>query len=83
MGLGRGRNDVSQGRLEELIRGQLDGAGCLVGYRSVWHSLRLVHSISVSRNRVANLMKEIDPVGVELRKRRRLRGRESVLLTWS
>eukprot|EP00794_Sanderia_malayensis_P011567 gene11566-12762_t len=26
-GLGRGRNDMSQGRLEELIRGQLDGAG--------------------------------------------------------
>ena len=75
-GLGRGKNEVNQERLKELIRSELDGAGCLGGYRSVWHSLRLVHGISVPRNTVAVLLKEIDPVGVEMRKRRRLRRRE-------
>ena len=36
----------------------------------------LVHGISVPRNTVAVLLKEIDPIGVVIRKRRRLRRRE-------
>ena len=67
---------ADQDEVRALIRKELDGAGCLGGYRSIWHSLRLAHGISISRHKVATLMKEIDPDGVEVRKRRRLRRRE-------
>ena len=75
-GLGRGKNGVNEHSLKDLIRAELDGAGCLGGYRSVWHSLRLVNGVSVPRNTVAVLLKEIDPIGVENRRKRRLRRRE-------
>ena len=47
----------------------------LSGYRSIWHALRLRHHIHVPRNLVATIMKEIDPVGVEERRSRRLKRR--------
>ena len=75
-GLGRNKNLVDEDMLKELIRVELNGPRCMGGYRSVWHSLHLVHGISVPRNTVAVLLKEIDPIGVVIRKRRRLRRRE-------
>ena len=75
-GLGRNKNLVNEDMLKELIRVELNGPRCMGGYRSVWHSLHLVHGISVPRNTVAVLLKEIDPIGVVIRKRRRLRRRE-------
>ena len=53
----------------------MDGAGKLSGYRSIWHALRLRHHMHVPRNLVAEIMKEIDPNGVEERKARRLKSR--------
>ena len=53
----------------------MQGAGSLSGYRSIWHALRLRHGIHVSRHVVATLMREIDPLGVEERKKRRLHRR--------
>ena len=75
-GLSRSNMSVHQDVVKALIRKELDGAGCLGGYRSVWHSLRLKHGVSISRHKVATFMREIDPDGVEERKRRRLRRRE-------
>ena len=74
-GLSRYDTDVDQDEVKALIRKELNGAGCLGGYRSVWHSLRLKHGISISRLRVATFMRELDPDGVEERKRRRLKRR--------
>ena len=75
-GFSRRNIGVDNDEVKALIRKELDGAGCLGGYRSIWHSLRLTHSISISRHTVATLMREIDPDGVEVRKRRRLKRRE-------
>lgn len=64
------RNHIRAAVLEEM-----HGPGRLSGYRSIWHALRLRHRIHVPRKLVADLMKEIDPVGVEERRARRLRRR--------
>ena len=46
------------------------------GYRSMWHTLCIVHGITVPRNEVQKLMKELDPEGCDLRRRRKLQKRE-------
>ena len=61
--------------IRTAILKEMDGAGRLSGYRSIWHALRLRHHIHVPRSLVAAIMKEIDPNGVEERKARRLRRR--------
>ncbi|CAB4025161.1 Hypothetical predicted protein [Paramuricea clavata] len=49
----------------------MDDPGCLFGYRSMLHSLRMGHGLTAPRDLVQRLMKEIDPDGCELQKRRR------------
>jgi hypothetical protein len=61
--------------IRTAIQKEMEGAGKLSGYRSIWHALRLRHHIHVPRNLVAEIMKEIDPVGVEERRARRLKRR--------
>ena len=61
--------------IRTAIQKDMEGAGKLSGYRSIWHALRLRHHIHVPRNLVAEIMKEIDPVGVEERRARRLKRR--------
>ena len=39
------------------------------GYRTMWHILCLRHNIPVPRRLVESLLREVDPRGVELRKR--------------
>lgn len=46
-----------------------------LGYRTMWHILRVRHHIHVPRSFVASFLKEIDPEGVEERKRRCLQRR--------
>lgn len=53
----------------------LDGLDSLVGYRSIWHPLRL-KGIIVPRKVVQYLLKELDPDRTERRKRHRLHRRE-------
>ena len=38
-------------------------------WRKIWHALRLRHGIYVSRYNVSRLIAEIDPLGVEERKK--------------
>ncbi len=56
------------------IQRELEGPGCLAGYRSVWHTLQ-PKGIHVPRNTVAQLMRELDPDGCNLRRARRLKQR--------
>ena len=64
---------------EEVVRTaigkEMKRPGMLAGYRSIWHALRLRHGIHVPRGLVAEIMKEIDPVGVNERRSRRLKRR--------
>ena len=64
---------IDNGMVRAAIQKEMQAAGELSGYRSIWHALRLRHHIHVPRNLVAEIMKEIDPSGVEERRARRLK----------
>ena len=49
----------------------------LLGYRAVWHSLRLIHHIIVPRRKVASILRELNPDAVLQRRSRRLTRRKS------
>lgn len=59
----------------ERIQAIINGPGSLCGYRSVWHTLEM-EGLRIPRSVVQALLKEIDPEGATLRRRRRLRRRE-------
>ena len=71
----RRRNLVMNNALEQEIRLKIgtliSGPGCLMGYRRVWRALKN-DGYQVKRSDVARLLKEIDPEGVQERRRRRL-----------
>ena len=80
LGLSRRGCMVDEETLRSAISKEIAGPGRLAGYRSVWHALRLRHQIHVPRNKVARLIKEMDPQGVEDRKSRRLSRRRYLSL---
>ncbi|KAL9967288.1 hypothetical protein ACROYT_G025485 [Oculina patagonica] len=51
------------------IQEELDGPGCLLGYRSMWHTLRREGN-QVSRKAVLTCLQEMDPEGSERRRRK-------------
>ena len=75
LGLRRKGQAIDEQHLRSVIAEEIQGPGRQSGYRSIWHALRLRHGIHVSRHVVARIVKEIDPDGVEARKRRRLHRR--------
>ena len=75
-GLKRGGNEVDVDQLRDIIRNEISGSGQALGYRAVWHSLRLVHRIHVPRHLEATILRAVDPVGVQQRRRRRLARRK-------
>ena len=78
LGLKRKGADHDEDIVRDLIKQEMEGAGSLAGYRYIWHALRLRHHVNVPRSRVACIMKEIDPEGVQERRSRRLRRRAYV-----
>ena len=60
------------------INNELKGSGGSLGYRAMWHSLRLEYKLHVPCWLVAKVMKELDPEGVEQRRRKRLSRRKYV-----
>ena len=70
-GLRRNANDVDEPRLRNIIRSELRCSGGSLGYRAVWYSLRLEHKVHVPRRLVAEIIREMDPEGVQNRRRRR------------
>jgi len=74
-GLRRKQVDYDIAQVREAIVSIGNGHGSLLGYRSVWHALRL-RGIQVPRLVVQELLREIDPEGTEQRKAHRLKRRE-------
>ena len=62
--------DVVRATVSEM----LDGPQSNIGLRAVWHDLQM-RGIRVPRNTVANLLRELDPQGVQERTAHRLRRR--------
>lgn len=60
-------NDIVDG-----IESELSGSGKLVGYRAMHQRITMWHGLSVSRETVRILLKNLDPVGVERRSRHKL-----------
>ena len=73
--LRRARNDNNLEKAYYAISSHLQGPGSLKGYRSVWHSLRCSMGVFVPRNNVVSLLRELDPIGVSIRRRKKLRRR--------
>ena len=75
-GLKRKNSDeFNDENIAEIVQQELDGPGCVSGYRSMWHTLRLKHGLCVPRDKVQRILKELDPDGTEERKRHRLKRR--------
>ena len=64
--------DVSDHKIMEIVQREISGSSELRGYRAVWHSLRLNHHIYVPRERVANILCELNPAKTRERRQRRL-----------
>ena len=68
-GLSRvGNNNIDDNTLRNVIQHEMSGPGDLRGYRAIWHSLRLTHHIHVSRRRIADLLRELNPIASEQRR---------------
>ena len=79
LGLKRRETDFNKEIVRMCIEKEMEDAGSLVGYRYIWHALRLRHRLIVPRGVVSAIMRDIDPDGVRARKARRLQRRTYVL----
>ena len=52
----------------EAIQQELDGPGRMMGYRAMWHTLRLDYGIQAPRRKVEGILRQVDPEGTALRK---------------
>jgi hypothetical protein len=73
-GLQRKNSDYDLDVVRDAVRSLLDGPGCCRGYRAIWHTLQM-NGITVPRVVVAELLRELDPEGVQERSRHRLKRR--------
>ena len=67
---------ICEDQVRDLIRGEMEGAGCLAGYRKMWHILKLKHQLHVPRKLVQRMLKELDPEATNLRRNRMLKRRQ-------
>lgn len=72
--LGLPRISFVSNELRSAIEKELGGSGCFVGYRKMWARLRM-KGIIFKRARVMTLLRELDPDGIESRRKKRLRRR--------
>ena len=73
-GLQRKNSDYDLDVVRDAVRSLLDGPGCCRGYRAIWHTLQM-NGVTVPRVVVAELLRELDPEGVQERSMRRLKRR--------
>ena len=64
--------DSNDQDVRSRIQRELNGPGCLSGYRSMWHTLRH-EGYQVSRQAVATCLQEMDPEGCKRRRNRKLK----------
>ena len=74
-GLQRNHQEVNMNEVMEIMRRELSQSGCLFGYRTMWHILRIKYGILVPRNLVQIRLKGPDPQGSQDRRRHRLKRR--------
>ena len=74
-GLRRRGGNTDDRQIYQAINEELDGPGCMRGYRAMWHCLHLDYGIQVPRSKVESILRQVDPQGAALRRAQRLRRR--------
>ncbi len=65
---------ICEEQIRNLIRQEMQGpAGCLAGYRKMWHILQMKHHQHIPRQLVQKILKELDPEASDLRRKKKLR----------
>ena len=59
--------DISINEVRDAVSNELDGPGCKLGYRAMTQKIREIHKLNVPRDIVYDMMKDIDPEGLESR----------------
>ncbi|XP_065887587.1 uncharacterized protein [Dysidea avara] len=75
LGLKRRSPDPPDETVKTLIESIISCSNQLRGYRAVWRILYSKYRLPVRRDTVMRIMRQIDPEGVKLRKKRRLKRR--------
>ena len=74
-GLRRRNTNSDDGEIYQAIQEELDGPGCLRGYRTMWHTLHMDYGIQAPRRKVEIILRQVDPEGTALRRAHALRRR--------
>ena len=53
--------------VKTAVKEELNGTGQLLGYRGMFQKIRQEHKINVARNKVYDVMSELDPEGLQAR----------------
>ena len=64
LGLERKSTEFDEDQVRDRIQREIDGPGCLAGYRSMWHTLRC-EGFMIPRSKVVSILRELDPDGCE------------------
>jgi hypothetical protein len=78
MGLKRRNVGADEEEVTMAIQEELNGPGCLRGYRSMWHCLRLKYGIQAPRAMVQRILRVLDPEGSDDRRAHRLKRRRYI-----
>ena len=55
-----------------IIEREVNGPSYLKGYKNIWNKLRVTYGIKVPRDKVMEILRNIDPVNSALRKAKKL-----------
>lgn len=70
-GMGLKRKGITENlqKIVAAILTELDESGSCLGYKSMWHRLKIYYGLAVYRESVPILLQALDPEGVEMRAR--------------
>ena len=60
-------NDTSVDTVKEAVKKEMVGRGKFLGYRLLTQKLRNEHQIKVPKHLILNVMRDVDPEGIENR----------------
>ena len=69
-GLRRRNTESEDVEILQAIQQELDGPGCMRGYRAMWHTLHLDYGMQAPRRKVEIILRQVDPKGTALRRAR-------------
>ncbi|XP_065680522.1 uncharacterized protein LOC136094498 [Hydra vulgaris] len=75
MGLKRKNRLFENTSIRRLIETEVQTFAGIKGYRSIWHTLRISYGISINRDDVMNILRQINPAQSENRKHCKLKRR--------